>query len=73
MISETLYEESSEILLIAMVIVIPDRLKTKDNEVLIPLITEHIMDFQNSMGELHNNLILAMKNNPIQVHHIPLI
>jgi hypothetical protein len=52
MISETLYEESSEILLIAMVIVIPDRLKTKDNEVLIPLITEHINGFPKFYGRI---------------------
>ena len=45
MITETLFEESSEILLIAMVIVIPDRLKPKNNEILTQIITEHINRF----------------------------
>ena len=45
MISETLYEESSEILLIAMVIVIPNSLKPKENDVLTQIITEHINRF----------------------------
>ena len=45
MITETLYEESSKILLIAVVIVIPDRLKPKKNEILTEIITEHINRF----------------------------
>jgi hypothetical protein len=45
MISETLYEESSEVLLIAMVIIIPDRLMPKNNEVLTQIITENINRF----------------------------
>ena len=45
MLAETLFEESSEILLIAMVIVIPDRLMPKNNDVLTQMITEHINRF----------------------------
>jgi hypothetical protein len=45
MTAETPFEESSKILLIAMVIVIPDRLIPKNNEVLTQIITEHINRF----------------------------
>lgn len=45
MISETMYEESSETLLIAIVIIIPDRLMPSNNEVLTQIITEHINRF----------------------------
>ncbi len=45
MISETMLEESSEILLIAIVIVIPDRLMPKNNDDLTQIITEHINRF----------------------------
>ena len=45
MISETMYEESSKTLLIAMVIIIPDRLMPKNNEFLTQIIAEHINRF----------------------------
>ena len=45
MISETMYEESSKTLLIAMVIIIPDRLMPENNEFLTQIITEHINRF----------------------------
>jgi hypothetical protein len=45
MISKTLYNESSEVLLVAMVIVIPDRLMPENNDVLTQIITENITRF----------------------------
>jgi hypothetical protein len=45
MISETLYKESSGILLIALVVVISDRLMPKNNEDFTQIITEHMNRF----------------------------
>ena len=45
MTSETIYDESSEKLLIALDIIIPDRLMPKENNSLIQMIRDHINRF----------------------------
>ncbi len=43
--SETIYDESSEMLLITLDIIIPERLIPKENNILIQMIIDHINRF----------------------------